>query len=96
MEISDYQIFVEDLESRLHRLQNEYIHSQDPNALLLGPLLALTMLVKQGSLEFAQDRYSSMMGGPQWKIADDHLLDLRAEVEFMLAGPLVYNKRKTA
>jgi hypothetical protein len=96
MEISDYQTYVADLESRLHRLQDEYINSRDPNALLLGPLLALTMLVQQNSLEFAQDRYSSMMGGPQWKIADDHLLDLRAEVEFMLAGPLVFNKRQWA
>ncbi|MFT6326943.1 MAG: hypothetical protein ACJAYK_001930, partial [Crocinitomicaceae bacterium] len=32
MEISDYQTYVENLESRLHRLQAEYINSQDPNA----------------------------------------------------------------
>jgi hypothetical protein len=95
MDVSDYQAYVQDLEVRLHRLQTEYISRQDTNAQLVGPLLAITMLVNNDSLGFAQERYASLIGGPQWKIAEDHLLELRDEVEFMLAGPVVFHTRKT-
>jgi hypothetical protein len=96
MDISDYQDYVQDLESRLHRLQDEYISCQDSNAQLVGPLLALTMLVNKNLLGFAQERYSSIMIGPQWKIAEDYLLELRGEVETMLAGPVAFKNRKSA
>lgn len=95
MDVSDYQAYVKDLELRLQKLQAEYISRQDSNAQLIGPLLAITMLVNNDSLGFAQERYSSLMGGPQWKIAEDHLLELRDEVEFILAGPVVFHSRQT-
>ena len=54
------------------------------------------MLVKSGLLPFARDRYTAIVDGPQWKVADDHVLDLRSEVESMLAGPVAFNHRKLA
>lgn len=95
MDVSEYQLYVQGLESRLHQLQTEYINQQDANAQLVGPLLAITMLVNKDSLSFAQERYKAIVFGPQWKIAEDHLLDLRSEVEFMLAGPVAFHSRKT-
>jgi hypothetical protein len=96
MDVSDYQAYVQDLETRLRRLQTELISSQDSNAQLVGPLLAITMLVNKNSLGFAQERYTSLIVGPQWKIADDHFLDLKEEVELMLAGPVVFHTRKAS
>jgi len=95
MDVSDYQNYVQDLESRLQKLQTEYIGRQNTNAQLIGPLLAITMLVNNDSLGFAQERYASLINGPQWKIAEDHILDLRQEVESMLAGPVAFHTRQT-
>lgn len=89
-----YDEYVEELYNRLQKLQNHYIAEQNPNAQMVGPLLALTMLVKSDLLPFARDRYKSMEMGPQWKIAEDHLLELRSDVESMLAGPNAFYNRK--
>lgn len=94
MDIAQYQEFVTQLEKKLQTLQNEYIESHNMEAQLVGPLLALTMLVKSDLLPFAQDRYQAIIKGPQWKIADDHILQLRQDVETMLAGPGVFMQRK--
>jgi len=94
MEVADYRAYVMDLESRLKTLQTEYLADQDNNAQLIGPLLAITMLVKNDSLPFAQERYQAIVNGPQWKIAEDHVLSLRDEVEFMLAGPVNFMNRQ--
>ncbi|MGR6873578.1 hypothetical protein ACU6U9_15010 [Pseudomonas sp. HK3] len=94
MDIAEYQTFVAKLEQQLQALQNEYIADQNKNAQLVGPLLALTMLVKSDLLPFAQDRYQVIVKGPQWKIADDHILQLRQDVETMLAGPGMFTQRK--
>lgn len=96
MNVSDYQSYVQDLESRLKKLQAEYIGRQNTNAQLIGPLLAITMLVNSNSLDFAQERYGSLVGGPQWKIAEDHILELRNEVEFMLTGPVAFHTRQAS
>ncbi len=93
MDTSDYINFVCDLEARLQTLQSSYIAQQDENAQLVGPLLAITMLVKSDLLPFARDRYLTMVDGPKWKVAEDHLLALRDDVEFMLAGPVAYHNR---
>lgn len=93
MEASDYQSYVVDLEARLQKLQTEYIEQQDEAAQLIGPLLAITMLVRSDLLPFAQERYQAIISGPQWKIAEDHVLHLKDEVEFMLAGPVNFMKR---
>ncbi|WP_396587615.1 hypothetical protein [Bermanella sp. R86510] len=90
----EYDAFVEQLYTRLQILQNQYIHDQHENAQLVGPLLALTMLVKSDLLPFARDRYSAMVAGPQWRIADDHLVELRQEVEVMLKGPNAFAQRQ--
>ena len=94
MEIAEYHAFVTQLEQRLKTLQNEYIADHNTDAQLIGPLLALTMLVKSDLLPFARDRYAVIVKGPQWKIADDHILQLRQEVELMLAGPSAFMQRK--
>ena len=96
MDTSEYQEFVSDLESRLQILQKNYIAQQDDNAQLVGPLLAITMLVKSELLPFARDRYLTLIDGPQWKVAEDYVLDLKDEVEFMLAGPVVYHNRRVS
>lgn len=96
MDVSDYQNYVQDLESRLKKLQTEYISQQNTNAQLVGPLLAITMLVNNDSLGFAQERYDSLISGPQWKIAEDHILELRHEVEFMLTGPIAFHTRQVS
>ncbi|OUR66920.1 hypothetical protein A9Q73_06455 [Bermanella sp. 47_1433_sub80_T6] len=93
MDTSEYLAFVSDLEGRLQTLQKNYIAQQDDNAQLVGPLLAITMLVKSELLPFARDRYLAIVDGPQWKVAEDHVLALRDDVEFMLAGPVVYHNR---
>ncbi len=95
MDASDYQDYVCQLEARLQRLQTDFIAQHDENAQLVGPLLAITMLVKSDLLPFARDRYSTIISGPQWKMAEDYVLGLREEVEFMLAGPSHYYKRQT-
>lgn len=87
MSVQDYQDFVMDLEKRLQVIQQEFITQNNPSAQLVGPLLAIAMLVKSDLLPFARDRYLAMVDSPQWKIADDYLLSLKAEVEYMLAGP---------
>jgi hypothetical protein len=94
MDASDYQDYVCQLEAKLQRLQVNFIAQQDEKAQLIGPLLAITMLVKSDLLPFARDRYSSIMVGPQWKMAEDYVLVLRDEVEFMLTGPNNYYKRQ--
>jgi hypothetical protein len=94
MDTSEYQLFVSDLESRLQILQKNYIAQKDDNAQLVGPLLAIAMLVKSELLPFARDRYLTMIDGPQWKMAEDHVLALKGEVEFMLAGPVEYHNRR--
>ncbi|NVK39540.1 MAG: hypothetical protein HWE18_16575 [Gammaproteobacteria bacterium] len=94
MDVAQYQSFVVDLEQRLQTLQNEYIASKSDTAQLIGPLLAITMLVKSDLLPFARDRYQAIVSGPQWKIAEDHVLQLRDEVEIMLAGPGAFARRK--
>ena len=94
MEAVDYPLYVQNLEERLQTLQSEYISRQNDNAQLIGPLLAITMLVRSDLLTFAQERYAAIMGGPQWKIAEDHVLELRDEVELMLTGPAAFQKRK--
>ncbi len=96
MDASAYGDFVAELEQRLHTLQSNYINQQDENAQLVGPLLAITMLVKSDLLPFARDRYMAIVDGPQWKIAEDHVLGLRDEVEFILAGPVAFKHRKLA
>ncbi|MAA70641.1 MAG: hypothetical protein CL679_02815 [Bermanella sp.] len=94
MDVAEYQAFVMGLEQRLQTLQSEYIAEQNEDAQLIGPLLAITMLVKSDLLPFARDRYEVIVKGPQWKIAADHILDLRKEVEHMLAGPIAFKPRK--
>jgi hypothetical protein len=94
MDVAQYQAFIVTLEHRLQSLQNEYIQDQNEDAQLIGPLLAITMLVKSDLLPFARDRYEVIVKGPQWKIAKDHILDLRQDVETMLAGPAVFSQRK--
>jgi len=94
MDVAQYKAFVVDLEQRLQGLQNEYIADQNEDAQLIGPLLAITMLVKSDLLPFARDRYEAIVKGPQWKIADDHILLLRQDVESMLAGPVAFKQRK--
>lgn len=93
MSVQDYQDFVMDLERRLQTIQQEFIAQNNPSAQMVGPLLAIAMLVKSDLLPFARDRYLAMEDGPQWKIADDYLLSLKAEVEFMLAGPGAFHGR---
>ncbi|MEY8205733.1 MAG: hypothetical protein RPR40_11780 [Bermanella sp.] len=93
MDTANYLAFVCELEDRLLTLQKNYIAQQDDNAQLVGPLLAITMLVRSELLPFARERYQAIEDGPKWKIAEDHLLALRADVEFMLAGPVVYHNR---
>jgi len=85
-----------DLESRLQKLQQEYLAQHNENAQLIGPLLAITMLVRSDLLPFAQERYQSVVSGPMWKIAEDHVLALRDEVEFMLAGPIAFRTGRRA
>lgn len=94
MDVAQYQTFVVELEHRLQALQNEYIASKDDAAQLVGPLLAITMLVKSDLLPFARDRYQAIVNGPQWKIAEDHILQLRNDVEVMLEGPGAFARRK--
>ncbi len=94
MDASAYGDFVVDLEQRLHTLQSNYINQKDDKAQLVGPLLAITMLVKSDLLPFARDRYMAIVDGPQWKIAEGQVLDLRDEVEFILAGPVAFKQRK--
>lgn len=94
MDVVEYQSFVADLEQRLQTLQNEYIASKNEAAQLIGPLIAITMLVKSDLLPFARDRYQVIVKGPQWKVAEDHVLELRKEVELMLSGPSAFTKRK--
>ena len=91
MESSNYQQDVEDLMQRLQSLQTEYISRQDDTAQLVGPLVAITMLVKSDLIPFARDRYRAIVKGHQWKIAEDHILGLRSEVEAILAGPSAYD-----
>jgi len=95
MDAPDYQDYVCKLEARLQRLQGNFIAQHDENAQLIGPLLAITMLVKSDLLPFARDRYSCMADGAQWKMAEDYVLALRDDVEFMLAGPAAFHNRKT-
>ncbi len=94
MDTSEYRAFVCDLEARLHMLQNNYIAQQDDTAQLIGPLLAITMLVKSELLTFARERYQAVMVGPQWKVAEDHILELKSEVELMLTGPVAFHNRQ--
>jgi len=94
MDVQEYHLYVLDLEQRLQTLQNEYIACKNQSAQLIGPLLAITMLVKSDLLPFARDRYQAIVNGPDWKIAEDHILDLREEVEFMLAGPGAFIRQK--
>ncbi|MGK0445795.1 MAG: hypothetical protein ACJA1U_002747 [Bermanella sp.] len=94
MDVAEYHAFVADLEQRLQSLQSEYIADQNDAAQLVGPLLAITMLVKSDLLPFARDRYQVIVKGPQWKIAEDHILGLRQDVENMLAGPVAFKPRK--
>ena len=96
MEVADYRSYVMDLEARLQTLQTEYLEQQNDAAQLIGPLLAITMLVKSDLLPFAQERYQAIVSGPQWKIAEDHVLDLKEEVEFMLAGPINFMNRQAS
>ena len=90
MDPLDYQKDLDDLMHRLQALQAEYIKRQNDTAQLVGPLVAITMLIKSDLLPFARDRYSAIVTGPQWKIAEDHILALRSEVESLLAGPSAY------
>lgn len=94
MDVQEYHLYVLDLEHRLQTLQNEYIASRNEAAQLIGPLLAITMLVKSDLLPFARDRYQAIVNGPDWKIAEDHILQLRAEVESMLEGPGAFIQQK--
>lgn len=94
MDVAEYNLYVLSLEKRLQTLQKEYIAHQNETAQLIGPLLAVTMLVKSDLLPFARDRYKAIMKGPQWKVAEDHVLALREEVEVMLAGPGAFARRK--
>ena len=94
MDAVDYRSYVMDLETRLQKLQTEYLEQQDETAQLIGPLLAVTMLVRSDLLPFAQERYQAIVSGPQWKIAEDHVLRLKEEVEFMLAGPINFMNRQ--
>ena len=96
MEVADYRSYVMDLEARLQTLQTEYLEQQNDAAQLIGPLLAITMLVKSDLLPFAQERYQAIVSGPQWKIAEDHVLALKEEVEFMLAGPINFMNRQAS
>lgn len=93
MDVQEYHLYVLNLEQRLQTLQNEYIASRNDTAQLIGPLLAITMLVKSDLLPFARDRYQAIINGPDWKIAEDHILKLREEVEYMLAGPGAFIKQ---
>jgi len=90
MESSNYQQDVEDLMQRLQSLQSEYINRKNDSAQLVGPLVAITMLVKSDLIPFARDRYQAIVKGHQWQIAEDHILSLRSEVEAILAGPSAY------
>jgi hypothetical protein len=94
MDVAEYKSFVVNLEQKLQGLQNEYIEDQNEDAQLIGPLLAITMLVKSDLLPFARDRYQVIIKGPKWKIAEDHILSLRQDVEDMLAGPVAFKQRK--
>lgn len=91
MESSNYQQDVEDLMQRLQALQTEYINRENESAQLIGPLLAITMLIKSDLIPFARDRYQAIVKGHQWKIAEDHILGLRREVEAILVGPGAYD-----
>lgn len=90
MESSNYQQDVDDLMNRLQALQTEYINRKNESAQLIGPLLAITMLIKSDLTPFARDRYQAIVKGHQWQIAEDHILGLRREVEAILAGPAAY------
>lgn len=80
--------------NRLQALQNEYINRQDEKAQLVGPLVAITMLIRSDLLPFARDRYSAIVTGPLWRVAEEHILDLRNEVERLLEGPISYEAQQ--
>ncbi len=93
MDASNFMEYVADLELRLQTIQQEFLATQNEKAQLIGPLLAITMLVRSDLIPFARDRYKAMSDGPGWKMADDYLLSLREEVEMILAGPMTYQKQ---
>ena len=93
MEATNFMEYVTDLEQRLQTIQQEFLASHSEKAQLVGPLLAITMLVKSDLIPFARDRYAAMSEGAAWKMADDYLLSLRSEVELILAGPMIYQKQ---